>query len=269
MSRDFDGSTGALRSTASPVFLEPFIISLWFKVDTLPTFPAVSYLWLRQNSFNFSNWRGINIDSSGRAGYVKRTATTSKTARVTTGYLYGAWNHVVVWDTGGINASDMVIYQNGGNKNTQSGVNPLVGGGVHSVLGARETASTPTFTEFFDGQIAEVGEWDNGDFGIAADTECDVFALALYQSRLKPNWYRPNICRYIPLLRDEDAALSMPESTGAQPTLFTAFGTIGIGEHPPLSELRGFGTHRRRGGDIERHYPRGVLRGVGRGVYSG
>lgn len=279
MSRDFNGTTGALRCTVAPNLARPWIITLWVKFDTLT---GVHTLWSRQKSTapgpgaTFYTIHAYPVVVGPSTFYYVKYLVSENGSDPWTGFCYanvgfstGVWYQITVWE--GANDTDRTIWVNGDpiTSHTNSILKTMTAT-THTCLGAFETATTPSWTQFLDGQLAEVCEWDNDDGAggeILSQAETGRLALALYESKMRPNLYRPNACRYTRLLRDEDASLSMID--GLTPSLFTVYGGVSVGEHPPITDFQFLGTHRRRpGGDVERHEARGVLRGVGRGVYS-
>lgn len=174
---DFNGTTQYL-SLASPSWTwTNYYLSLWFNPDSLHT----ANLWRYFGLAGFANYRMvIGITSAGNA-YVEQIhstlfSITGGTATTANSYTVGAWNHIMVRCYNA--TADRTIILNGGTQasDTTAAASVITPGTLYA-------ATNNAASEWFDGRLGEVAEWDD-DFTIPDLLNEVSMAAQLYSGQI-------------------------------------------------------------------------------------
>lgn len=219
MARDFNGSTGYLVRTNSPITGYPFSMGGWVKFDTAAA--SQSFLSLDDAGFGTERFvvghngggasvkfRCLAVNSAGSAGIAVGATTVST----------GTWYHVM-----GVfrSTTDRELYVNGVSDATNTtSIAPAFGNIVRVRVGA--TAVTVSgVIQFWDGPVGECGVW-NVTLSVA---EISALARGVNPIRVRPS----ALVAYVPV-----HGVSSPENDMVNTGTYTVNGTAPYAAHPPV-----------------------------------
>ena len=198
-------------------------IAFWCNFDgTAPS--GEQYVFSRAANFQPSV-RHISVMLTASGGWkVQMQANLSNGTATTSANMAGSgWHHVFAYATTNLRA----VYFNGTNRGSSTN---NVGGSAYprTIIGAKMTATTPTFSNHFDsGDLAEMLEFH--DASTLSLTELDNLAVSLYRGHhAEAQILNPGQWRYWPFVTKN------LRSWGSVPTNLTEVGTLTKTDHVPI-----------------------------------
>jgi len=184
----FNGTNQYLSVTTGDLFANlPITMACWFKTSSVTTNEGLLNI-----CDNATGGQGIRLLAAGAVAgdpiRILSVGTVATSVDTTAGYSANTWTHAC-----GVFASNTsrTVYINGGNSNSNA-VNSSATGENRLFVGVTRAASA--FTNYLDGDIAEVGIWN------AALTSSEVLSLA---RGFSPSLIRPqSLTIYAPMVRN-------------------------------------------------------------------
>lgn len=153
MARYFNGSSGHLRGTTSPVSGVPLTIAGWVNLSSLAAEQIVAGVW-----YPAVAWNGhyIRVLTSGAVQAETAENNTFAVAQTSVSLGVGAWHHVAgVWAS----ATDRKIYLDGAAVGSNTTNKTPAAALTHILFGAAE-ATANTWSNWTDGSLAEFAVWN-------------------------------------------------------------------------------------------------------------
>lgn len=154
MARLFNGTTEWLEVSSALITGYPFAISVWFRLDVLPTTHGDEMTLFSVSDFSTSFIDFWNLRADDTADLLQFTmraqAGAARVSEVSTTLVAGVWNHALV---SGLNASSRSLWLNGAGKdtNTNEGTPTNLD---RTTIGA--LTGNDAHTDEIDGRIGEV-----------------------------------------------------------------------------------------------------------------
>ncbi len=180
MAYAFNATDQYLEVDSAPVTAPPFMVSLWFKANSITT--ATTVFWLGDKDAT-SDWFYIHVQGNVAGDPMRfqaRAAGSSSNADTTTGYSAGTWHNVTAIAA---STTDRAVWLDGAGKGT-SAVSRVIAGTDRIAVG-RNADATPS--NYYDGELGEFAVWNEAPSTAGTPSEVSRLAAGVSATLIRPH----------------------------------------------------------------------------------